>query len=84
MRLSLELEVQLRQRMLKLSEVPVSTTMRYAHLAPGAFTEADLAAVGVDLTAPGGKVIAFAPGTQSDKLGTLGHGAAKEAKSEAS
>lgn len=35
----------------------LSTTMRYAHLAPGSFTAADLAAVGVDLSAPAGKVI---------------------------
>jgi hypothetical protein len=34
-----------------------STTMRYAHLAPGNFSAADLAAVGVDLSAPAGKVL---------------------------
>jgi integrase len=35
----------------------LSTTMRYAHLAPGSFTAADLAAVAVDLSAPTGKVL---------------------------
>jgi len=51
----------------------LSTTMRYAHLVPGMFTAADLAAVGVDLSPAAGKVIALAPTGQSDKLGTVGH-----------
>jgi integrase len=53
----------------------LTTTMRYAHLVPGAFTAADLAAVGFDFSpAVDGKVIPLAPTGQSDKLGTVGHG----------
>jgi hypothetical protein len=53
----------------------LTTTMRYAHLVPGAFTAADLAAVGFDFSpAVDGKVIPLAPTGQSDKLGTDSHG----------
>lgn len=62
----------------------LSTTMRYAHLAPGSFTAADLAAIGVDLSRPEGQVIALAQRTQSDKLGTVGHNDTIEATSKAS
>lgn len=39
----------------------LSTTMRYAHLAPDSSAAPDLAAVSVDLTMPAGKVIPLAP-----------------------
>jgi hypothetical protein len=57
----------------------LTTTMRYAHLVPGAFTAADLAAVGFDLSpVADGKVIRLARRGRSDKLGTVDHGAPSE------
>lgn len=51
----------------------IRTTQRYSHLAPGAFSTADLAAVSVDLSAPAGRVVRLPKGRSLG--GGMGSGA---------
>lgn len=47
----------------------ITTTERYAHLRPDSFSEADMAAVSVDLSSPTGKVLPMDSGTLGPRLG---------------
>jgi integrase len=47
----------------------ITTTERYAHLRPDSYSDADLAAVAVDLSSPAGKVFSLVPNAVGPRLG---------------